>query len=258
MTATDLHSSTAMFGSWAALGNMTLALDTMNAAIQASEGTPRMCVFFGKSGIGKTVSAAYVASLTNSAYLLARSVWTRRAFLEALAAELGIARLERTATRLMDQIVEQLQSQPRPLLIDEMDHLARNQVTEVIRDIYDATDIPVMMIGEEKLPAKLKEWDRFDNRLLEVAQALPASLDDGRLLRDCYCRHVSVSNDLVDYFTERCDGVTRRIIVNLTRATRIAVDELGTTAIDRKLWGNREVRNGDLPILRHARHHKSH
>lgn len=244
-------------GQWAALGNMTRALDTMNAAIQAPEGAPRMCVYFGESGVGKTVAAAYVTALTNAAYILARSVWTRRAFLEAVAAELGIARLEKTATRLMDQIIEQLQAHPRPLLIDEMDHLARNQITEVIRDIYDATDIPVMMIGEEKLPAKLKEWQRFDNRLIAINQAMPASIDDGRLLRDCYCRQVRVADDLVDYFTERCDGITRRVIVNLQRANTVAVDEMGGTSIDRKAWGNRPVQNGDLPIIHHARR-KSH
>ncbi len=249
----DLVPRLADTGQWAALGNMTRALDTMNAAIQAPEGAPRMCVFFGQSGVGKTVGAAYVTATTNSVYLLARSVWTRRAFLEALARELGLVRLERTATRLMDQIVEQLQAHPRPLLLDEMDHLARNQITEVIRDIYDATDVPVMMIGEEELPAKLKQWQRFDNRLIAMTQAMPATIEDGRMLRDCYCRRVKVSDDLADYFTERCEGITRRIIVNLQRASSVAVDELGTTQIDRKAWANRAVMNGDLPVIHHAR-----
>ncbi|KKC27459.1 hypothetical protein WP12_03345 [Sphingomonas sp. SRS2] len=235
---------------------MSRALDTMNAAIHAEEGAPRMAVYFGRSGVGKTVGAAYVTARTGAAYVLARSVWTQRAFLEATAREVGLVSLERTATRLMDQIIEQLQVQPRPLLIDEMDHLARKNVTEVIRDIYDATDIPVMMIGEEKLPAKLKEWDRFDNRLIAINQAMPATIEDGRMLRDCYCKRVSVADDLVDYFTHRCQGITRRIIVNLQRANTAAIDELGVTTIDKKAWGNRTVMTGDLPTIHH--HPKSH
>ncbi|ARR52027.1 hypothetical protein HY78_00410 [Rhizorhabdus wittichii DC-6] len=256
MTETNLTRPSATIGSWAALSNMARALDTMNAAIHAEDGAPRMCVFFGKSGVGKTVGAAYVTARTGAAYILARSVWTRRAFLEALATEIGIASLERTATRLMDQIIEQLQAMPRPLLIDEMDHLARNQAVEIIRDIYDATDIPVMMIGEEKLPGKLKEWERFDNRLIAINQALPASVEDGRLLRDVYCKRVHVADDLVDFFTERCKGITRRIIINLQRANTVAVDELGTTAIDLKSWGNRPMLNGAPTVIHH--HHTSH
>ncbi|MCQ6492979.1 hypothetical protein, partial [Vibrio parahaemolyticus] len=58
--------------------------------------------------------------------------------------------------------------------------------------------IPVLMIGEEALPAKLKAWERFDNRILVATPAQPADLRDARLLRAYYCQKVDVADDLLD------------------------------------------------------------
>lgn len=240
-------------GSWAPLTNMNLAMQTMHRLENAADGVPRMGLFYGPSGFGKTTAAAYVAANSGAAYLLARSVWTHRAFLEALARELGITHLRATAARMMDQIIEQLEHDPRPLLIDEMDHLVTRKMVEVIRDIYEATQVPILMIGEEALPAKLKEWERFDNRILVASPAQPSDTHDGRLLRDLYCRKVAIADDLVDHFTERCRGVTRRIVTNLQEAQTVAIDELGVMTLDRAAWGRRAVAVGDLTPRRAVR-----
>lgn len=240
-------------GSWAPLTNMTLAMTTMHRLENAADGVPRMGLFYGPSGYGKTTAAAYVTANSGAAYLLARSVWTHRAFLEALARELGIVHLRPTAARMMDQIIEQLEHDPRPLLIDEMDHLVSRKMVEVIRDIYEATQVPILMIGEEALPAKLKEWERFDNRILVATAAQPSDRADGRLLRDLYCRKVTIADDLVDLFTERCRGVTRRIVTNLQEAQTVAIDDLGEMHLDRARWGTRPVAVGDIAPRRSAR-----
>lgn len=235
----------------AQLSNMRIAMQTLVDCVEAGDYSPRMGLFYGWSGYGKSVAAAFAAARTGAAYIEAKSVWTRSAFLEALAEELGlvIRRTERTAPKILRQIIDELNLRPRPIIIDEMDHLVTRRNVEIIRDIHDSTSVAIMMIGEETLPAKLKEWERFDNRILAATPAQPASVDDTMQLRNHYCRAVSISDDLALYFAERCRGVTRRIVVNLQAAERMAAQE-GVEVIDRAWWGTRPVRTGDIPTRR--------
>lgn len=251
MNLTDM--SLAIAPTTAHLANMDLAHQTMQAARLAGEGAPRLAVFYGPSGYGKTFAAAFVAAQFDAAYVLAQSVMTQRSFLEKLASELGIARPARTLAALMDQIIEVLAHSPRPIIIDEMDYLVKKQMVELIRDIHDGTDVPIMMIGEEGLLPKLKEWERFDNRIIAATPAQPSSIADGKLLRDIYCRHVSVADDLVEHFVAACAGVTRRIVVNLQRAQDVATVELETLMIDRAGWGKRAIVDGHYAVRRTVR-----
>lgn len=233
----------------ARLTNMQLALETLIACDEAGENSPRLGLFYGFSGYGKTVAAAFSAARTGAAYIEAKSIWTQRSILEAIAHELGISNLERSGPRILQQIIDTLNAEPRPLIIDEMDHLVKKLSVEIIRDIHDATRIGIMMIGEEALPAKLKAWERFDNRILMATAAQPASLDDARLLRDHYCTEVRVADDLVNLISERCRGVARRIVVNLVAVQRTAMAD-GRTDADAVWWGGRQFATGELPIRR--------
>lgn len=233
----------------APLTNMGLALRTTLECQDVGADSPRIGLFYGHSGYGKTIAASFVAARTGAAYIAAQSVWSQRSLLEAIAEELGIVRFDKTAPKILRQIVDQLNHEPRPLIIDETDHLVNKRSVEIIRDIHDSTQVAIMLIGEEALPGKLKEWERFDNRVLMVTPAQPASEADALKLRDHYCARVRVSDDLADLFRQRCKGVTRRIVTNLRAAQRAAAEE-GVGEIDRAWWGNRPIHNGDVPARR--------
>jgi DNA transposition AAA+ family ATPase len=235
----------------AQLTNMSLALRTLLDCREAPEGSPRLGLFYGFSGYGKSVAAAFCAGRVEAAFIEAKSVWGQRSILEAIARELGIARIERTNPKILQQIIDALLREPRPLIIDEMDHLVKKQSVEVIRDIHDGAGIAIMMIGEESLPAKLREWERFDNRILVATPAQPASFEDGCKLRDHYCHRVAIADDLVSFFVERTKGVTRRVVTNLQTAQRVALEE-GAEEIDRAWWGTRPVMTGETPLRRAA------
>ncbi len=236
------------------LTNMALAYQTMMDVVHhAGEGSPRMALFYGYSGYGKTVAAAHCAAEFDACYIVARSIWTQSTLLEAIATELGIAQVARTDPGRLDQIISQLTHRPRPLIIDEMDHLVKRQAVEIIRDIHDATSCAIMMIGEEALPAKLTEWERFHNRILVATAAQPASIDDARALRDLYTPDVHIADDLLELIVRRTAGVTRRIVTNLKAAQRIAIDaEAEGETIDRAWWGDRPIESGTIPTRRRA------
>ncbi|WP_289145049.1 ATP-binding protein [uncultured Sphingobium sp.] len=235
----------------APLTNMSLFLRTAIECQEAGADSPRMGLFYGYSGYGKTIAASFVTARTGAVYVAAQSVWSQRSLLEAIAEELGITRLEKTAPKILRQIVDQLNHEPRTLIIDETDHLVNKRSVEIIRDIHDSTQIAILMIGEEALPAKLKEWERFDNRILIATPAQPASIADAYKLRDHYCTRVRVADDLAELFQARCNGITRRIVTNLRAAQRAAAEE-GLSEVNREWWGNRSILNGDLPVRRKA------
>ena len=229
----------------AQLTNMRLGLSTMLDCQDAEEGSPRMALFYGPSGYGKSVAAATVAAGMNAAYVVAKSIWTQRSLLEAIATELGLTRLERTGPRLLDQIIDQLLEDPQPLIIDEMDHLVTKKSVEIIRDIHDNARVPILMIGEEALPAKLKPWERFDNRILVATPAQPADVRDARLLRGYYCQKVQVADDLLDAILKATGGVTRRLVTNLQMVQAQAI-AAGMSEIDAAAWGDRKFRTGHV------------
>lgn len=234
------------------LANMSLAYQTMLDCVNAGESMPRLGVLYGPSGYGKSVAAAFVAARFDAGAVEAKSIWTQRSLLAALAEALGITRVEKTGPRILDQLIDHLNQHPRPLIIDEMDYLVKKQMVDIIRDIHDATSVAILMIGEEALPAKLKEWERFDNRILIHTAAQPASDEDALKLRDCYRRKgVTVADDLALEFRRSCAGVTRRIVTNLERAQSLAINE-GMMNIDLAWWGDRRVENGALPPRRRA------
>lgn len=236
-------------GGQAQLTNMGLALRTIMDCMAGNRDSPRLGLLYGYSGYGKSVGAAFAAARTNASYVCAKSVWTQRTLLEAIATSLGIVKLARTAPAILDQIIEQLTIHPRPLVIDEMDFLVKRQSVEIIRDIHDATAIAIMMIGEEALPSKLKEWERFDNRIRVMTAAQPATQQDALKLRDHYCRRVRVSDDLALRFLEACKGCTRRIVNNLNEAEREALAS-GQDHADLAWWGNRPIMTGDVQARR--------
>lgn len=130
-----------------------------------------------------------------------------------------------------------------------MDFLVKRQSVEIIRDIHDATSIAIMMIGEEALPSKLKEWERFDNRIRIATAAQPASDDDTLKLRNHYCLKVAISDDLALRFNQACRGCTRRIVNNLMEAQTLAL-AAGHDRVDLAWWGNRTIMTGDVQARR--------
>lgn len=236
---------------FAQLTNMRLGLQTFLDCETAGTGCPRIGLLYGPSGFGKSVAMAFTAQRTNSAYLEAKSIWTQRSLLEEIAKELGVTMLARSAPGILNQVIDQLNLEPRGLIIDEMDYLVGKQHVEILRDIHDATRVPILLVGEEALPQKLKAWERFHNRILVATAAQPATDDDARKLRDHYCPRVAIADDLVREIVRVCRGVTRRIVVNLRMVERLAVTD-AVEAVDLEWWGDRQFQTGDVSVRKLA------
>jgi len=150
---------------------------------------------------------------------------------------------------MLDQIAEQLATSGRPLIVDEMDHIVDKNAVELVRDIYESSFAPILLIGEEGLPHKLKKFERFHGRILDWVAAAPVSIEDARALSELYCSRVKVADDLLEKLVEIAHGSVRRVCVNLEMIQEKTLAD-GQDEIDLSAWGSRELYRGEAPKAR--------
>ncbi len=233
----------------APLQNLNILEQLMLSAMDRQEHLPGLATFSGPSGFGKSTAAAYVSSKYNAAYLEVRSVWNKKAFLQAFTLQLGIT-AAKTIAGMMDQVSEELLASQRPVIIDEFDHVVtKDGLVELVRDIYEQSKSPIVLIGEESLPHKLKKWERFDGRILAYAQAQPATIEDARALNRHYEPDIMIADDLLALIVQEARGSIRRIVTNLNAVSTYAQSE-GVETISRKDWGNQPLSKSVAPPTR--------
>jgi DNA transposition AAA+ family ATPase len=204
-----------------------------------------MGVLYGRAGLGKSFAACYLVNRYNAYRIECKSVWNRGTVLLEILMRMGITPAKTIPERL-NQVCTQLQVSGRPLIIDEMDHLVEKSAVEIVRDIYDGSQTPVLLIGEENMPAKLERWERVHSRILDWTAAQPLDLEDAQTLADFYCRKVEIAEDLLAHIHNVSEGSARRICVNLELVEEMAL-RMGHTSINLDIWGNQPIYTGKSP-----------
>ena len=207
----------------APLKNVAACLALCEALISARSRLPNIGVFAGFSGYGKSIAAQYAWNTLGAVYVEVRDFWTRKMFVQALLSELGQNRPRGTIGELMLEVIGILGDMPPKLIIvDEADKLVDKKMIELVRDLNEAADVPVLLVGEELLPAKLVDYERVDNRVLDTVLAQPCDLDDTRCLARFLFPRLSIADDLLDHIRQRTGGKARRIATTLHEAEQWA------------------------------------
>ena len=235
-------------GTVAPITNVGMCMRALQRIQHRDEHLPGMAVFYGPAGYGKSIAASYGANKTRAYYVECKSSWTKKALLLATAKEMGIDPAK-TLYELCDQISEQLVLSQRPLIIDELDHIVEKKAVEIVRDIYEGSHAPILLIGEEKLPAKLERWERFHSRILDFVPAQPVSQSDTEVLCQLYSPEVAIANDLMKEVLTLAKGSVRRVCVNISRIRSYGLAE-GLSRIDRDIWGKQPLYTGRAPARR--------
>lgn len=230
----------------APLTNVSLAVEAMEQAINRVEGLPGIVCLYGPSGYGKSRAAAYVANKFRTYYVEGKSLWTRKSWLANILKDMGIVP-ERTMDLMEEQIFEQLALSQRPLILDEVDYLVDKDWASLLMDLHEGSNAPLLVIGEEKLHAKLKrKFEKVHNRVLKWVPAQPSDNDDCQKLAQIYSPDVTIADDLLDHINSTIKGCTRRVAVNLNLVRNAALSE-GTNMVDLAWWGKRKLYTGEAP-----------
>lgn len=233
----------------APLANVAICMRAMEIAMKRQSHLPGIVAFYGHSGWGKSASSAYAANHYRAYYVEVKSSWHKKALLEGILLEMGVSP-RGTVPELTNLVAEHLVLSGRPLILDEFDAVVNHNLVELVRDIYESSNAPILIIGEERLEVNLRRYERFHNRVLDWVPAQPASMADAKHLRTLYCQRAKVADDLLARIHEVTRANVRRICINLERAQELASQE-HWKEIDLAKWGNREFYTGEAP-QRHA------
>lgn len=210
------RTATGKTGSYAPLRNVAACMDVAQRIIDQPDGVDRLGMFYGPSGYGKSKASQYAQNKHGAIYMEVFDFWTRKVFVESLLAELGVINPRGTIASMMLQALRLLRDDPhRLLIIDEADKLVDKGMIELVRDIYKGAKIPVLLVGEELLPDKLKRYERCENRVTAYGMAEPCDLADARCLASLYQPSITISDDLLDHVVRETRGVASRIVTTL-------------------------------------------
>lgn len=205
------------FARTANVNNFLVAMEKLQ---KRDEGVPGMALIYGEPGLGKSRTAIWWCLKNDGAFVRSKKLMTGYWLLEEVVSELGEAPMRRTSD-LFRQVVDQLLSRPRPLMIDEADYLCYDsRVIETLRDIHDITNAPVIFIGMDMADKKLRRYRHLYDRFSEIVKFADLTAADVRIIADELCE-VKLSDDAVEY-VHSMSNKFRRIIVELYKAEAVA------------------------------------
>lgn len=231
--------------------NVELLSAAIREAVRRPAGLPGVVVMYGHSGLGKSEAASFCATQHRAYYVECRDTWTRKAFLQAVLADMGLTPA-RTLSDMVAQVAEQMVASKRPLIVDDVQYLLDREAANVLTDIHNASaGGTLVLIGEERVPVSLKKLERLHNRVLTWVGAEYASLEDLMMLAADSYPDVHVEPELLESIRVATRGCLRRAVVNLSKVHKLAI-ELGLDAIGLVQWGERGWDNGEAPARRRA------
>jgi len=232
----------------APLRNVAALAALVDRCLNRTLGMPGMATFYGPSGFGKTQAAIYATNRFQALYVEVGDSWTKKTLCEKILREVGQTP-GRNVAAMIEQISEHMAMNDRPLLIDEADTLLKRGMIENVREIYDGSGAPVILIGEEKLPSNLQPIERVHGRMLDWVGASPGTIEDIGHLVPIYAEGIEVQDDLREKLLAASHGSLRRICVNLVRIREFSQLH-GLSSVGMAEWGKEPIFTGMAPAAR--------
>ena len=131
---------------------------------------PKMGLIYGEPGLGKSQTALWLACKYDAIYLRATNLMTGRWLLEEIAKEMDEIPRYLTSDNF-NLIIQKLKQKPQLIIVDEIDYLMNNLKTiEILRDIHDETDCPIIFVGMGLAHKKLERYKHLFDRFSEIVK----------------------------------------------------------------------------------------
>ena len=174
----------------------------------------------GPYGCGKSEIGEWYNNNQGMPYARMTKGCTRRKMLSDIVHALQVAPKYR-ADDMFDQILNILDDESQPLIIDEADYLIKDGHIETIRDINDLTNAPIVLVGMEELPGSLNHYPHLVDR---ITVRVELDVFDEAEIAACaeqICE-VKLSDDSIRFIRLHGAGRLRMTTTWFERAERIA------------------------------------
>ena len=186
---------------------------------------PKMGLVYGEPGLGKSQTALWLACKYDAIYLRATNLMTGRWLLEEIAKDMDEIPRYLTSDNF-NLIVQKLKQKPQLIIVDEIDYLMNNLKTiEILRDIHDETDCPIIFVGMGLAHKKLERYKHLFDRFSEIVKFETFEVNDLSQIVS-QLSEVTFTPDAVEYIHSKFNRF--RQIVQL-------INKMGTFAKDNNL-----------------------
>ena len=232
----------------APLANVARLVTLLKRLQNRAHGLPGMGCFYSPPGFGKTTAGVWVTNKSRACHIQALHFGGTKKLLTMIVTELGL-KPARTVSDLYDQAVQEFGRTNRPLIIDDAHLIAQQSTIETVRLLFDNTEVPIILMGEELLPQRLRNWAQVDSRIMSWVAAEPATADDVSHLAAIYAPKLALDAAMLAAILSVSAGSLRKVSTNLAFVAEHAA-VLGVVKISRADWGDKPFLTRDAPQAR--------
>lgn len=183
---------------------------------------PKMGLIYGEPGLGKSQTALWLACKYDAIYLRATNLMTGRWLLEEIAKEMDEIPRYLTSDNF-NLIVQKLKQKSQLIIVDEIDYLMNNLKTiEILRDIHDETDCPIIFVGMGLAHKKLERYKHLFDRFSEIVKFETFSVNDLKQIFE-QLSEIQVNIDAIEFIHKKYNRF--RQIVQLINKLEIVTKE---------------------------------
>ena len=162
---------------------------------------PKIALVYGDYGLGKSQTIQWWVDKNNSVYVRAVKSMTSRWLISEIAEELGEEPFWHTQETF--SIVEShLKRNPKTIVIDEMDYLTQNDTIELIRDLHDKTNCPIVLVGMAMADKKLARYPHLCDRIYKSLKFETFNSEDIKEILS-ELTELNFTSDAIDYLATR-------------------------------------------------------
>ena len=184
--------------------NVKRFITMMNNLQNRAEGVPGMGLVYGEPGLGKTQAIKWWAFKNDAILIRCNQMMSARWLLKEILDYMSEIK-PYSISDSFDEVIRNLILTPRVLIVDEVDYLTmdKNKSIEILRDIHDKTNIPVVLVGMTNAHSRLKKFSHLYDRLSEIVKFERFSKADIKTivkelseieLTDCAIKYISNLN----------------------------------------------------------------
>lgn len=203
-------------GGVASIATFDLVATTLDQLKNRREGMDGIGCLYGPSGWGKTFSSNVLALETRAYFVQIQPVWTKKTFLQKILDEMKVDwDTSCSVPDLFDMVNNQLAVSGRILILDEFNRaVERPALAQITRAIFDCTQSPILLVGEERLPIELskQQFKQLYRRIASWAEAQDVTVQDAAKLAPIYCPNVDFADEALSALTTFAKGSVSSVV----------------------------------------------
>lgn len=125
---------------------------------------PKIALVYGEYGLGKSETIKWWTFKNDCVYVRATKGMSVRWLLSEISDELGEEAYWHSQ-ETFNMIENKLKQNPKTIIIDEVDYLINNNVIEILRDLHDRTNCPLVLVGMANIDKKLSRYPHLKDRI---------------------------------------------------------------------------------------------